>query len=247
MSNWPKPLYEIDSDLSGIVSPFENSFSPWEFTVNGVVFVLAKLFGLFGFSDDAMPFLVAGAFVAAIAGALIVVVRNVTRYAWSSFAPAEPAAPRTYSEDDPNSKRKPSKRTTRLPSLYYGIALPFASSVALVMLGFSVLPALVDRSSNRVIPLNPADAPSKETLAFHNSLPFIGDMHADSLMWTHRGPFLDPALPSYAQVSLPLLQEGNVALQVLSTVTRAPVGQNMHSNHNNTRDVIDLLTFLQGW
>jgi microsomal dipeptidase-like Zn-dependent dipeptidase len=247
-ASWPKPLYEIDSDLSDLDSPFANSANPFEFLVNTTIFLSKKLFGALGFSDEAMPFIVAGVFIAAIAGGLIVFFRNVARYVWSSFAPAETPVPRpAAAEDDPNAKQRRPKRSARLPSLYWGIALPFALSLALISLGFDILPALVDRSMNKVLKLNPADKPSAASLAFHNSLDFIGDLHADSLMWTHRGTFLDPALPSFSQVSLPLLEKGNVALQVLSSVTRTPAGQNMHSNSNTTRDNIDLLTFIQRW
>lgn len=236
----PKPLYEGEEfDFSDLPSPLAISSTAWELLLNSVIWSSARFFGLVGFSEASLPFLFAGVFIAAIVGAIIVLGRNLIRYAWYLWVQQS-----RNGEEDPQAKRR-AKRSTKLPSVYTGIALPLGIALGLLNLAFAVIPAMLDRSMNRVLRIN--GTVTKETLDFHNSLDFIGDLHADSLMWTHRGSFLEPALPSFAQVSLPLLRKGNVALQVLSSVTRTPVGMNMHSNSNDTRDNIDLLTFIQGW
>ncbi|MCP5038822.1 MAG: peptidase M19 [Rhodobacteraceae bacterium] len=76
----------------------------------------------------------------------------------------------------------------------------------------------------------------------HDSL-IIGDWHADSLLWnrdlTQRG--------EYGQVDLPRLQEGNVAIQVFTAVTKSPAGLNYERNSADARDNITLLAFGQLW
>ncbi|KAI9026080.1 hypothetical protein DFJ74DRAFT_704587 [Hyaloraphidium curvatum] len=242
-ATWPKPAYEAPPSLH-LDPPLRSSSSPFELLVNCIIYASHAALGAVGYPESSAPYIVAGVFAAAIAGGVIVALRNVAKLAAHSLAPETP--PARPAEDDPAAKRRP-RKTTRLPSLYHGVALPLASSFILISLAFSVLPALVDRSMNRVLPLPEADRPAPESIAFHDSLPFIGDLHADSLMWSHRGSFLDPSLPSFAQVSAPLLRKGNVALQVLSSVTRVPYGLNMELNSNQSGDTLDLLTFVQRW
>ncbi|NML07651.1 dipeptidase [Sphingomonas sp. G-3-2-10] len=103
---------------------------------------------------------------------------------------------------------------------------------------FGVAPAYVEGSMNIV---QPAELPriSEDTRKLHASLQ-IADMHSDTLMW--RRDLLDRA--SRGQVDLPRLQEGNVALQIFSSVTKTPKGQNYDANSGET-DNITLLTVAQ--
>ncbi len=108
--------------------------------------------------------------------------------------------------------------------------------------GFWVFaPALVEKGRNAVAVHDPYPV-SPEARALHDSLT-IGDWHADPLLWnrdlTKRA--------DYGQVDLPRLQDGNVALQVFTAVTKSPSGLNYDSNSADGRDNITLLAFGQLW
>lgn len=100
-------------------------------------------------------------------------------------------------------------------------------------------PGIVERSQNPVT----AHAPwpvSPAARAMHERL-IIGDWHADSLLWdrdlTKRS--------DRGHVDLPRLIEGNVALQVFTTVTKSPSGLNYNANSATARDDITLLSLAQ--
>lgn len=116
---------------------------------------------------------------------------------------------------------------------------------ALIVIGavvfFGVLPGIVEKGQNPVV----AHAPypiSPEAQALHDRL-VIGDLHADSLMWNRnllkRG--------DRGQVDIPRLHEGNVAVQVFTTVTKSPAGQNYEHNSAEARDNITLLAVAELW
>lgn len=98
-------------------------------------------------------------------------------------------------------------------------------------------PGLVERSMNKVVPV--AATASPRALALHKTLQ-IADMHADTLMWQR--DLLKHA--SRGHVDLPRLEAGHVALQVFSSVSKTPKGQNYDANGGDT-DNITLLTFAQ--
>ena len=116
--------------------------------------------------------------------------------------------------------------------------------VLFALLGFAfvqIAPPLIEKSLNQVTPLVEAPA-SQAVIDFHDSL-IIGDLHADSLLWNRdllkrndRG-----------HVDLPRLREGNVALQMLTTVTKSPKGQNIHTNGAGASDNITSLVISQAW
>jgi microsomal dipeptidase-like Zn-dependent dipeptidase len=103
---------------------------------------------------------------------------------------------------------------------------------------FGFLPGIVESGMN-VVQRGPLPTVTAETRKLHDSLQ-IADMHADTLMWQRS--LLDRA--SRGQVDLPRLIEGNVALQVFSSVTKTPKNQNYDANSDKT-DNITLLTFAQ--
>ena len=110
--------------------------------------------------------------------------------------------------------------------------------VALLAVAFFALaPGIAERGMNKVVggpwPVSPRAAALHETLA-------IADMHADTLLWQR--DFADRATRGH--VDLPRLADGNVALQVLSSVTKTPKGQNYESNGADT-DNITLLAIGQ--
>jgi len=113
--------------------------------------------------------------------------------------------------------------------------------VALALVVFAGLPALIDRALNRVTgPLPPA--PSRRAVKLFGSLRVV-DLHADPLLWQRD---LGRRL-GHGQVDVPRLIEGNVALQVFGLVTQSPLGQNFERNETDAPDVITLLAVLQRW
>jgi microsomal dipeptidase-like Zn-dependent dipeptidase len=77
--------------------------------------------------------------------------------------------------------------------------------------------------------------------ALHRRL-FVADLHADQLLWG-RDP-LDRV--SRGHVDVPRLQEGHVAMQVFSVVTKTPRGMNYDHNTGDTDNVL-LLAIAQRW
>lgn len=106
---------------------------------------------------------------------------------------------------------------------------------------FGVLPDYVGREANQVSG-DPGAAPSTAAQALHDTL-IVGDLHADTALWsrslTERG--------EWGQVDIPRLIEGNFALQMFTTVTKSPRGQNYDSNSAEAADNITLLAFAQRW
>lgn len=115
-------------------------------------------------------------------------------------------------------------------------------AIALLMIGilafFALAPGIVERGMNKVVATKlPAVTP--ETRKLHASLQ-IADLHEDTLLW--KRSLNDRS--TQGQVDLPRLIEGNVALQVFSSVTKTPKNQNYDANGADT-DNITLLTFAQ--
>lgn len=94
-------------------------------------------------------------------------------------------------------------------------------------------PGIVERGMNKVVPV--ATPISARAQALHQRL-VIADMHADTLLWSRdllaRG--------GRGQVDLPRLLDGNVALQVFGSVTKAPKGQNYDANGADTDNITSL-------
>lgn len=106
--------------------------------------------------------------------------------------------------------------------------------VAMPLAFLAFAPRLAEKSMNRiegsgVWPISP------EAAALHKQLVIV-DLHADTLLWKRR---VDEA-SDIGHVDLPRLEAGNVALQVFSSVTKTPRGQNYESNSDKT----DNITFL---
>ncbi|NND83462.1 MAG: dipeptidase [Gammaproteobacteria bacterium] len=83
---------------------------------------------------------------------------------------------------------------------------------------------------------------SKAAADLHADM-IVGDWHADSALWNR--DLGDES--SYGQVDLPRLQKGNVALQMFTTVTKSPAGQNYEKNPTDARDNITSLAIIQRW
>ena len=89
---------------------------------------------------------------------------------------------------------------------------------------FGPLPAFVESRMNR-IDGQPLIAVSERARELHRSLRIV-DLHSDTLMW--RRDLRDRARRGH--VDLSRLEEGNVALQVFSSVSKSPRGLNYDAN-----------------
>ena len=104
---------------------------------------------------------------------------------------------------------------------------------------FLIAPGVVERGLNVVTgPVPPPVSP--RVAALHERLQIV-DMHADTLLW--KRSLIDRA--DRGHVDLPRLRQGNVALQVLSSVTQSPKNQNYDANGDDT-DNITTLAVAQG-
>ncbi len=104
-----------------------------------------------------------------------------------------------------------------------------------------LVPAMVENGKNRVSPHDPYVI-SDEARALHQSL-IIMDWHGDSLLWDR-----DLAKrSSYGHADLPRMREGNLGIQMFTTVTKAPAGLNIHQNDAQARDNITSLVIAQTW
>lgn len=118
----------------------------------------------------------------------------------------------------------------------FWIPLTLIGAAAIGFFGF--LPGYVEGSMN-VVDGQPLIKVSDEAKALHKTLNIV-DLHSDTLMWNRDlGKRADRG-----HMDLPRLQEGNVALQLFSSVTKTPKGQNYDGNGADT-DNITLLTFAQ--
>lgn len=113
------------------------------------------------------------------------------------------------------------------------------SLLALVVLAaiafFAFAPAYIERNTN-VVDGQPLIEVSEEARALHATLTIV-DLHSDTLLW--KRSMLDRA--DRGHVDLLRLQDGNVALQIFSSVTKSPEDQNYDSNPSNTDQLTALV------
>ncbi len=100
---------------------------------------------------------------------------------------------------------------------------------------FGLAPGWLEGQMNRIdgkelIPV------SAEAQALHKTLQIV-DLHSDTLMWDR--DVLQRA--SRGHEDLPRLAEGNVALQLFSSVTKTPKGQNYDANGSDTDNITGLV------
>lgn len=96
---------------------------------------------------------------------------------------------------------------------------------------FFYLPDKIEADLNPVINKPPYQV-SEKARALHEKL-FVADMHADSLLWNR--DLLEKG--TRGQVDLPRLEEGNVALQAFTVVTKTPKGLNIEQNDDKTDNI----------
>ena len=113
--------------------------------------------------------------------------------------------------------------------------------IALVAVALGLGPAYIEKTINWVSPHSPYSV-SERAKTLHASL-LIGDWHADSALW-------DRDLSKeydYGHADIPRMQQGNMALQMFTTVTKSPAGMNFDRNETSARDNITALAVIQGW
>lgn len=113
--------------------------------------------------------------------------------------------------------------------------------VAAVILSLALGPAKLEESMNIVKPHSPYPI-SQAALALHKTL-VIGDLHADSTLW--KRDLLQRS--NRGHVDIPRMREGNQAVQMFTSVTKVPKGQNYDKNSASAVDIITLLVMLQAW
>ena len=113
----------------------------------------------------------------------------------------------------------------------------------IVVLGLflTFAPTILDKRKNLVVEHQPYKI-SPQAQALHSSL-LVGDWHADSLLWMRN---LSEEY-DYGHLDFPRMQQGNLGLQMFTTVTKSPSGQNYELNQTDASDNITLLAMMQRW
>ncbi len=106
--------------------------------------------------------------------------------------------------------------------------------------GFWWGPGYLESRLNRVVPHDPYVI-TAEARNLHATLA-LADLHSDTLLWDR--DVLDRA--GRGHVDVPRLQEGNVAIQVFSVVTKVPSGLNYDNNASDS-DQLTMGAVLQLW
>jgi len=106
---------------------------------------------------------------------------------------------------------------------------------------FALLPRFVESILQGVTDHEPYEI-SDEAKRRHDAL-IVADWHSDSLLWNRDLM----SRSSRGHVDVPRLEEGNVAIQVFTTVTKSPTGQNYEENSADNGDVITALVVLGRW
>lgn len=117
----------------------------------------------------------------------------------------------------------------------FGLLLLLAAGLIYVV---TVLPGQFEAQTN-VVTDEPLPAVRADATRLHATLR-IADLHGDTLLW--KRDLLDKATRGH--IDLPRLETGNVALQIFSSVSKTPRGQNYDSNSADT-DNITLLAIAQ--
>jgi len=122
--------------------------------------------------------------------------------------------------------------------IFAGPAIAAVSVVVGIASVSAITPADIERSQNKVVPV-PLNITTRAQ-ALQAMLDVV-DMHADSLLWQR-----DLLTRSdRGHVDLPRLIEGHYALQVFSSVTKSPAGQNYDANSADSDTITGLVKFQQ--
>jgi membrane dipeptidase len=115
------------------------------------------------------------------------------------------------------------------------VLLWIVGSILFLLMGcFVVVPGIVERAQNH-LQEDTSVTVKESTQKIHEQL-FIVDLHADSLLWKRN--LLKKS--SRGHVDIPRLQEGNVAIQAFTVVTKSPRNQNIDSNLADSDNITPL-------
>jgi membrane dipeptidase len=117
--------------------------------------------------------------------------------------------------------------------VWISLALVVIVLVIIAVRFFTITPGQIDRSQNRVVPVPLGITPSAQAL---QATLDVADMHADSLLW--KRDLIERS--DRGHIDLPRLIEGHYALQVFSSVTKSPRGQNYDSNGADSDTITSL-------
>ncbi len=115
------------------------------------------------------------------------------------------------------------------------IAIGFAIALPIIAIGFfAIAPSEIDQSLNKLRPqalrISPATRKLQATLD-------VADLHADSLLW--KRDIVERS--DLGHIDLPRLVTGHYALQVFSSVTKVPRGQNYDANGADSDSITSLV------
>jgi membrane dipeptidase len=108
-----------------------------------------------------------------------------------------------------------------------------ALGIFLVFVGIG--PHVVDRLFNQLAPAPLLQISTQTQTLMQRSL--VVDLHGDSLMWRRD---INRRI-DHGTIDVPRLREGQVGLQVFSSVTKTPKGQNYESNGDETDNITSLV------
>src|SRR6201992_1735906 len=114
-----------------------------------------------------------------------------------------------------------------------GLAVVLVVLLAFAVRFFVVTPGRIERAQNRIVPVALNVSPAAQPL--HATLD-VADMHSDSLLW--KRDLLERS--DRGHIDLPRLIEGHYALQVFSSVTKSPSGQNYDANSADSDTITGL-------
>ena len=112
--------------------------------------------------------------------------------------------------------------------------------VALAVIGAFAVPLVVDSHFNKTLQKPPYPV-SEVTQRLHKTL-LVADLHADSLLWGRN--LLSRS--SRGHLDIPRMQDGNIAIQAFTVVTKTPKRLNINRNSGNSDD-IRRLAIAEGW
>ncbi|WP_299080809.1 dipeptidase [uncultured Paraglaciecola sp.] len=122
------------------------------------------------------------------------------------------------------------------------ITIGIALIVVMTVVGlFMFLPAQLEKQMNQKH-VSTLPKISEQARELHSQL-FIGDWHSDTLLW--KRDLIEKH--DYGHMDIPRLQQGNVALQMFTTVTKSPEGQNYDANSSEAGDNITKLAMVSLW
>jgi membrane dipeptidase len=123
--------------------------------------------------------------------------------------------------------------------VWIGVAVLATCLIIAAVRYFAITPGGIDRARNRVVPVPLGITPAAQAL---QATLDVADMHADSLLW--KRDLIERS--DRGHIDLPRLIEGHYALQVFSSVTKSPKGQNYNSNGADSDTITSLaITDLQ--